>query len=568
MYLYPIQSLKECAKHFNKNIKPFKITELENLPCLFWKEIFKFENVKDVLEFSSGFDIEADLLPNIKDFVNSKNIEQELKKTLDIITRIGVENTAYFNAIELVNYVLMQFSEFYYNNITFTLDAAFDIDANSISQITELAKNTEYNPYHKFLEDFFVPILQKEKPEIVFVNARPSLFNFSQLYFVKKYFPNTYIFISNHSTEYYSLNKITKYLKNNEQLFSWVDGIVLDDFKHTEALILKAVNENIDFSTVPNFMYKTHKGIKQTEYQARERYISEINIPECLLKNNNSKKIKSPLEIFEAVLLQNNKCYWSACSYCGINAKYPTKINSKEYKIQEYLKIFDKVKAKHYKLFVLQDEAIPINLANEIALGKTQRNNDIAWHYRSKIDLNYTDELIVNLAKSNLKGIYFGLESINYRIVRLMNKYETFVEPDYIENLADRLFANGIHCHFCCIIGFPGETREEINETLSFIAKIKTKNPSFTFTINIFEPDIASPLFTKKEKYNLSAQIPVQDNLYIGNNLLFKREIPYEELIDIKIKFLIDNISEINENVNITEVMENNNSLINYINYR
>ena len=566
MHLYPIQSLKECAKHFNNDVKAFDTTELSNLPCLFWKEVFKLENVKDILEFSSGFEIEDDLSENIKQFINSENIEHELEKTLDIITSIGIENNEYFNAIEIVTYLLMQFSEFYYNNIAFTLDTAFDIDANSILQITELAKNAEYNPYHEFLEEQFVPQLLEEKPEIVFVNGRPGLFNFSQLHFVKKHFPNAYVFISNHSTEYYSLNKISKYIKNNEQLFSWVDGIILDDFKHTEKLIIEAISEKQDFSTVPNLMYKTYEGIYQTDYVKRERSLSEINVPNCLLENDGSEKIKSPLEIFEVVLLQNNKCHWSGCSYCGINAKYPTRFNSKEYNTEEYLNFIDDVNSKGYKFLVLQDEAIPVSLANEIAIGKSQRNNNIAWHYRSKIDMGYTDEVISNLAKSNLKGIYFGLESINDRVVRLMNKYEVFVEPDYIENLADRLFAKGIHCHYCCIIGFPGETREEIKETLGFIAKIKAKHPSFTFTVNIFEPDIASPLFTKKEKYNLSARIPVQDDLYISNNLLFEREIPYDELIEMKVKFLIDNISEMNENANITEVMENPNSLIQFIN--
>ena len=371
MHLYPLVSLKECAWAFCKAAKQSDTNYFKKLPCLFWKEIFKPENVKDILEFFSGFDIDDDLSDNIKQFINSENIETELEKTLDIITSIGIDNTEYFNAIEIITYLLMQFSEFYYNNITFTLDTAFDIDADSISQITELAKNAEYNPYHEFLEEQFVPQLLKEKPEIVFVNARPNLFNFSQLHFVKKYFPNAYVFISNHSTEYYSLNKISKYLKTNEQLFSWVDGVILDDFKHTEKLIIEAIGEKRDFSTVPNLMYKTYEGIYQTEYVKRERSLSEINVSNCLLENDGTEKIKSPLEIFEAVLLQNNKCHWSACSYCGINTKYPTRFNSKEYNTEEYLNFIDDVNAKGYKFLVLQDEAIPVDLANKIAIGKT-----------------------------------------------------------------------------------------------------------------------------------------------------------------------------------------------------
>ncbi|MCF8296773.1 MAG: radical SAM protein [Saprospiraceae bacterium] len=564
MHIYPIKSLKNCGLFLPNQILEIDNNLLSNLSCYFWKEIFDFNNVKELLEFSSDFDTDVNITENIKSFINSEQMAFELQKHLTNITGIGIENFIYFNSIEIINYLLFQFSEYYYNNFAFTLDNAFDIDANSAKQIIDLAQNEDFNPYYSFLEKHFVPILNDENPEIVFVNGRPGLFNFSQLYFVKKHFPQAYVFLSRHSSEYYSMNKITNYLKTNELLFSWIDGIILDDFKHTESLVEEAIKNKTDLLNIPNLLIKTEEEIIQTHYQKRERSVSEIRIPDLMLEFDNTKKIKSPFEIFETHLLLNNKCHWSSCSYCGINLKYPCKTNSTLTKTTDYLDLFDEVQSKNYKLFVLQDEAINVRLANEIAIGKTARKNNLAWHYRSKIDINYTDEVIRNLAKSNLKGIYFGLESINERVIGLMNKYNKFIEADFIEKLADKLFENNIHCHFCVIIGFPGETREEMQQTLDFISKIKSKHPKFTFTINIFESDISSPIFTNKEKYNLQSKLPVQEDLYIGNILQFEREIPFDELFEIKIKFLLDNISDINSNI--TEVLENPNSLINYIN--
>jgi Radical SAM superfamily len=559
MYIYPISSLKNCD--FSSLNKTENSTKKNS--CLFWRNVFNTENVMDLLDFSSNFDVDKSLPKSITHFINSPNIENELKNLIKNITRIGIENKVFFETIEIINYLLNLFSEYYYNNFTFTIDNAFDIDVNSIEQVVELAQNASFNPYYSFLETHFVPSLKKQTPEIVFVNGRPSLFNFSQLYFIKKIYPQAYIFISNHSSEYYSLNKITEQLKSNEILFSWVDGIILDDFKHTEYLLRKTIKTKATFLNVPNLLLKTSNGIKQTNFAPRKRDFSEIIIPDLAIEFDNQTQIKSPFEIFETKLLINNQCHWSSCSYCGINAKYPTKINSRNNDISSFIKIFNQVKDKKYKLLVLQDEAIPVDIANKIAIEKHKNKNNLAWHYRSKISLDYSSEIISSLAKSNLKGIYFGLESVNKRIIELMNKYEKFIEIDFIESLVDMLFKNNIHCHFCVIIGFPTETREEIQETLDFISKIKKKHSEFTFTINIFESDIASPVF-KKNMFNLNGETPVPNHLYIGNKLNFDRNIPYEELTNIKLNFLKKNIS--NFNSNITEIFENPNSLIHYIN--
>ncbi len=559
MYIYPISSLKRC--NFSAVIDSSNFTK--EISCLFWRELLSTENVLDLLEFSSNFEKEESISKAIINFKDASDIVKELKELIKNITGIGIANKIYFESIEIINYLLGLFSEYYYNSFHLSIDGAFDIDVESIEQIVGLAQNSNFNPYHVFLEEHFVPYIKNQAPEIVFVNGRPSLFNFSQLFFIKKIHPQAYVFITNHSSEYYSLNKITQHLKHNKILFSWIDGIILDDFKHTEELIQKSIKTKDDFLNIPNLLINTAEGIKQTKYAPRKRDFSEIIIPDLAIEFDNLPKIKSPFEVFETKLLINNKCHWSSCSYCGINSKYPTMINTKSDEVSDYISIFNQVKNKNYKLLVLPDEEIAVEIANKIAIEKIKQHNNLAWHYRSKISLDYSSEVISNLAKSNLKGIYFGLESINQRILTLMNKYDSIIEASFIESLVDMLFEKKIHCHFCVIIGFPTETKEEINETLSFINKIKKKHPEFTFTINVFESDIASPIF-KNSLFNLKGQIPVPTNIYIGNKLNFERSISYAELLSIKMDFLEKNLPDFNSNI--TEVIENPNSLIQYTN--
>lgn len=560
MHIFPIKSLKKCGLVFSSH----KAQPMLDLSCLFWKQIFKAEEVIDLLEFSANFDDEEDLTEHIKEFVNADSKKAAIEKIILTITGIGIDNKTYFETIEVINYLLLLYSQYYYNDIPFSIEEALDMDIHSSKVLLEFSQNEEFNPYMEFLKEHLDDNYDKDDTDVIFVNGRPGLFSFTQLYLIKKDNPQASVFLTNHSSEYFSLNKISDLLEINTTLFSIVDGIILDDFAYTQALVESAIDNEESLENIPNLLLKTAKGIIQTPYKKREKLMSEINIPDLKIDFDGDNRITNPHEIFETKLQINYKCHWGACSYCGINTKYPSMISNDSVGINEYAEFINEVERKNYKLLILQDEAISAQLANELALKKYQHNNNLPWHYRSKIETDYTDEVINNLAKSNLKGIYFGLESINERVLGLMNKYKEPISPLYIEALAQRLFDNNIHCHFCVIIGFPDETKEEVLETLDFIRKIKKRHNALTFTINIFEPDYASPLYTDAEKYNFKSKIPVAEDEYISNNIVIERSIAYEDLMTIKTDFLLENIKD--SNTYITEIVENPNSLINYIN--
>ncbi len=62
MHIFPIKSLKKCGLVFNSHKAEPKL----DLSCHFWKQIFKAEEVIDLLEFSANFDDEEELPEHIK----------------------------------------------------------------------------------------------------------------------------------------------------------------------------------------------------------------------------------------------------------------------------------------------------------------------------------------------------------------------------------------------------------------------------------------------------------------------------------------------------------------------
>ena len=70
--------------------------------------------------------------------------------------------------------------------------------------------------------------------------------------------------------------------------------------------------------------------------------------------------------------------------------------------------------------------------------------------------------------RSGCRVFSFGVESTNQRVLDSMGKG---IAVHDIERIFNHCHKAGIHAHFMGIIGFPGETEEENNETFDFIER-------------------------------------------------------------------------------------------------
>ena len=94
---------------------------------------------------------------------------------------------------------------------------------------------------------------------------------------------------------------------------------------------------------------------------------------------------------------------------------------------------------------------------------------------------DFTDEIIaaVRDCEKVCKSVHLPLQSGSTRILKLMNR--RYTKEDYI-NLAERLYAAipGVALSTDIIVGFPGETEEDFNETLDVVERVRFAG-AFTF---------------------------------------------------------------------------------------
>jgi len=140
--------------------------------------------------------------------------------------------------------------------------------------------------------------------------------------------------------------------------------------------------------------------------------------------------------------------------------------------------------------------------AAEICEGITHLN--IKWYTSgTRIDLfnKTSDEQLKLYKRSGADVLKFGAESGSDRVLEMIGKKIT--REDTIKaNLRCKEF--GITPAYNLMAGFPSETLEEIEETISLIKRLKKDNPNALFeTVSLYAPMPGTPMWNTAMDYGL-----------------------------------------------------------------
>ncbi len=107
-------------------------------------------------------------------------------------------------------------------------------------------------------------------------------------------------------------------------------------------------------------------------------------------------------------------------------------------------------------------------------------------------------QLMKKLATSNCKRLLMGVESGNNRILKdVVNKGVT---KDKMLSVAKIIARHGILGSYTFIVGFPGETVEEQEETFDFIEELWNLQPRPETRVHIYTPYPGTPLYEEAKK--------------------------------------------------------------------
>jgi len=138
---------------------------------------------------------------------------------------------------------------------------------------------------------------------------------------------------------------------------------------------------------------------------------------------------------------------------------------------------------------------VPINRFEQILRILIDRKYSFRWNCNLRLQ-HVNEPIIAMLKEAGCEGVFLGLESGSDTILKNMNKKST--SNSYLMGL-EWLKRYGIMSYASFIIGFPGETRDTVMETVDLI---ETGTPDF-FRAQLWYYDKMTPIHDREKHFGL-----------------------------------------------------------------
>ncbi|MFC2135781.1 B12-binding domain-containing radical SAM protein [Bacteroidota bacterium] len=155
----------------------------------------------------------------------------------------------------------------------------------------------------------------------------------------------------------------------------------------------------------------------------------------------------------------------------------------------------------------------------------------LLWAINTRVDM-LDEELMKIMHRAGLRVMHLGIETGSQRISDEI--YNKGIDISKVPGTVKKAEKIGIHCMCFFMLGAPGETRKEIEQTINFAAKLDATE----ITATISNPLPGTYLYEKtKNKYNVSKNYSDFD--YYKNRAYDNPEISVSELKWLQKKLLL-----------------------------
>lgn len=376
----------------------------------------------------------------------------------------------------------------------------------------------KWDVYYKRIEDMNDPIwaevevvLGKTKPKIVGITtsivSMPCVFNIAKI--IKKVDSNVRVVLGGPAA-----TTIPDYILGNEH----VDYLVYGEGEETMADLTEHILSNNTaleaLKRVKGIIFKHGGEIIKTPSRSLIQDLNELPFPdrESMFDLDENKQIRKVY--LNGDILTSRGCPY-LCKFCACYTIWGTRtprIRSVENIMQELEHI---VRTYGQKSFIFWDDLFTANKKRVVEFCEEllKRDLNIKWVCLARLN-NLDREMIDIMKKAGCIQIQVGIESGSERILEFIGKnlaISVINEKTQIMNDA------AINWLAFFIIGFPTETKEEIEQTLNYIKKIKPSEVG----ISVFSPYPGTEFFSFLNEKNLfykQGEYLKNDTWYTENN--------------------------------------------------
>ena len=251
--------------------------------------------------------------------------------------------------------------------------------------------------------------------------------------------------------------------------------------------VIEAFKSKGNFEKINNIAYKP---------DGKKYVMTPASIESNPLEENPVNYSLFPKEDFnDSVTLRTAKSCPFSCSFCG----FPQRAGKYKYLgvdlVEQELDAIREIGKITTLTFIDDTFNVPKERFRDMLRMMIRNNYGFKWNsfYRS----DHGDEQTIELmGQAGCEGVFLGIESGSDMQLQRMNK--TSRRKDYLKAIP-LLRAAGIRTHANMIVGFPGETYDTYQESISLIEETRPD----TFRSQLWYADPVTPIWNDKDKYGV-----------------------------------------------------------------
>lgn len=301
-----------------------------------------------------------------------------------------------------------------------------------------------------------------------------------------------------------SLKSVWEYLSDVS------DFIVVGEGEETLRELLAREENRNNFKNIKGCIYRGDKGFYPFKKREHIKNLNILPYPtydefDLLKYNNGNKQMLLPLS-------SSRGCRYK-CSFC--RRQYPYRLRDINLLFEE---ILDHISKHNPHLFCFYESLINGNPSYLDSFCETILNQGIrfSWTAPMTVIKKLNNRMFLKIKKAGCVAVNFGVESGSDKILKRMRKPFSVRDMEKALELAHHA---GIRTEINFIVGYPGEDKEDFEDTLMFlrrnrkyIDKVISHNTCYIF------PD--APLYDQINKYGITLNNKVY-SWYIGDKNTF-----------------------------------------------
>jgi len=350
--------------------------------------------------------------------------------------------------------------------------------------------------YSRLIEPIISRSIKKENPfcvgiSLTFPDQVLPTFKCAQI--IKSKFPDIFVvmggaFVSTHMREI-----------GEAEIFQYIDALILDEGEAPlNHLVSELKKSEPDLGSVPNLCY-LDRGRPVHTGQHQPVIVNDLPAPDYGLFSLDRYIVNH--ETMALLFRISRGCYWKRCSFCRTEISFIKGHSSPDAElIFQHLKTV--IEETSVSIIHFSDDAAIPEIMEHIATQIIKDKISIKWVANFRFDNRLTTDRLRLYKESGCHSIYLGLESLNPRILKLMNKGIT---EDLVTKNIKVIKESGIPIVAYMIVGFPTETEDEARESFNKMYEMRKNNLIKKCVYNVFEVASSSPIALSPEKYGIKS---------------------------------------------------------------